>query len=73
MLPYIRGRIFILTLPFRLSCKDASALLSQAQERALGPYERFRLRLHLILCNGCSNFLRQLDFIRTAFRRHRDS
>ena len=57
----------------KLSCKDASALLSQAQERALGPYERFRLRLHLALCDGCSNFLRQLQFMRTAIRRYRDS
>ena len=57
----------------RLSCKDASALLSQAQERALGPYERFRLRLHLSVCDGCTSFLRQLDFMRAAVRRFRDS
>ena len=57
----------------RLSCKDASVLLSQAQERALGPYERFRLRLHLSVCDGCTNFLRQLDFMRAAVRRFRDS
>ena len=57
----------------RLSCKDASALLSQAQERALGPYERFKLRLHLSVCDGCTNFLRQLDFMRAAVRRFRDS
>ncbi len=56
----------------RLSCKDASVLLSQAQERALAPFERFRLRLHLILCDGCSNFLRQIAFIRRAVRRYRD-
>ncbi len=57
----------------RLSCKDASALLSQAQERAIGPYERFKLRLHLSVCDGCTNFLRQLDFMRAAVRRFRDS
>jgi hypothetical protein len=56
----------------RLSCKDASALLSQAQERGLGPYERFRLRLHLSVCDGCTNFLRQLDFMRAAVKRLRD-
>jgi len=48
-------------------------LLSQAQERALGPYERFKLRIHLAVCDGCGNFLRQLDFIRTAVRRYRDN
>jgi len=56
-----------------LSCKDASALLSQAQERTLGPYERLKLRLHLGLCDGCTNFRRQLEFIRAAVRRYRDS
>lgn len=46
--------------------------MSQAQERPLGSYERFRLRLHLSVCNGCANFLKQLDFIRAAVRRYRD-
>lgn len=46
--------------------------MSQAQERPLGPYERFKLRLHLSVCNGCNNFLKQLDFIRAAVRRYRD-
>jgi hypothetical protein len=56
-----------------LSCKDASILLSEAQDRALGPYERFKLRVHLSLCDGCTNFLRQLHFMRAALRRFRDS
>lgn len=57
---------------FKLSCLQASALMSQAQERALGPVERVRLRLHLAVCAGCANFLRQLEFIRAAVRRYRD-
>ena len=47
-------------------------LLSQSQDRALGPYERLKLRLHLAVCDGCSNFLRQIRFLRTAVRRYRD-
>jgi hypothetical protein len=57
----------------RLSCRDASVLLSQAQDRELGLYERVKLRLHLAVCDGCSNFLRQLAFMRTALRRYRDN
>ena len=57
----------------KLSCRQASALMSQAQERALGPFERFKLRLHLSVCDGCANFLKQLDFIRAAIRRFRDN
>ena len=55
-----------------LSCKESSILLSQAQERRLGFRERFGLHLHLLLCDGCTNFRKQLDFIRTAVRRYRD-
>lgn len=47
-------------------------LLSQAQERRLGLKERCGLKLHLLLCDGCTNFRRQLDFIRAAARRYRD-
>ena len=52
-----------------LTCRQVSLLLSQAQERALSLPERLGLRLHLWLCDGCRNFRRQLDLIRTAMRR----
>jgi len=55
-----------------LTCKEVSALLSQAQERRLGLWEQLGLKLHLMLCDGCTNFRQQLDFIRTAIRRYRD-
>jgi len=57
---------------FQLSCQQASVLLSQAQERRLGGFERLKLRLHLTACDGCTNFLKQLRFIRTFIRRYRD-
>ena len=55
-----------------LTCKDASVLLSQAQDRPLDFRERIFLKLHLLICHGCSNFSRQLALIRTAVRRIRD-
>jgi hypothetical protein len=55
-----------------LSCKEVSVLLSQAQEQPLGMREQLGLRLHLVLCQGCANFRRQLDFMRAAIRRYRD-
>ena len=54
------------------SCKDVSELLSQGQDRPLSWGERIRLRLHLLLCDGCRNFSSQLEFLRTALRRYRD-
>jgi hypothetical protein len=55
-----------------LSCKEASVLLSQSQEQPLGWRQRMGLRVHLMLCRGCSNFRLQLDIIRNTIRRYRD-
>ena len=55
-----------------LSCRQVSILLSQAQERSLGWRERLALEFHLMLCDGCINFRRQLEFIRAAVKRYRD-
>lgn len=54
------------------SCKETSALLSQQQDRPLTWLEKARLRLHLVMCTGCRNCGRQIDFLRTAMRRYRD-
>jgi len=50
----------------RLNCKEASRLLSQAMDRKLSPWDRTRLRLHLVLCDACNNFDRQVRFLRRA-------
>jgi predicted anti-sigma-YlaC factor YlaD len=54
----------------RLTCKEVSVALSQAQDRDVGLIERLQLEAHLKLCEGCRNFQRQLDFLRRALRRH---
>lgn len=53
----------------RLTCKEATALVSQELDRPLSRWERVKLRLHLVLCDACSNFVRQAAFIRRAMRR----
>lgn len=52
-----------------MNCKHATQLLSQQQDRRLGIMERIGLRLHLLICSGCSNFNKQIDFVRVACRR----
>lgn len=49
-----------------LTCKDASRLQSQAQDRRLTLAERFGLRLHLMVCDNCRRFARHLQLIRKA-------
>ena len=52
-----------------LSCKEASRLVSQGLDRRLGFGERVALRLHLAICDGCTNFSRQVAFLRKAMAR----
>lgn len=49
-----------------LNCKETTRLLSAAQDRPLGRGERIALKLHLLMCKGCTNYRRQMDFLRTA-------
>ena len=54
------------------SCKQASVLLSQSQDRPLGLVERLRLRAHLAICESCRRVSAQFGILRTAVRRYRD-
>ncbi len=52
------------------SCREASVLLSRAQDQPLGRWDRLRLKLHLSACEACRNVVAQLDFIRAAIKRY---
>jgi hypothetical protein len=54
------------------NCNPTAELLSQGQDRSLTLPEKIRLKLHLLLCDGCRNFSRQLAFMRKALQRYRD-
>ena len=62
-------------MPFPLthlvSCREASRLLSQREERALALAEQTKLALHLLVCTACSRFARQLAVMRQAMARYR--
>lgn len=49
-----------------LNCKETTRLLSAAQDRPLGFGERAALKLHLLMCKGCTHYSHQMDFLRTA-------
>jgi len=49
-----------------LSCREASRLLSQGADRKLAFGERVALRLHLAICDGCTNVKAQFEFLRSA-------
>ena len=51
------------------SCAQAAKLSSRAMEQPLTMPERVRLRLHLMVCERCTNFSRQIEFLRRASRK----
>ena len=56
-----------------LTCKEVSRLVSQGLDRRLGFSERIALRVHLAICEGCTNFSNQVAFLRKAVARIGDS
>lgn len=48
------------------SCKEASRLISDAQERPLSLVEKFNVYIHLLICESCINYNKHLKFIRKA-------
>ena len=60
---------------FHLSCRQATAIVLQGEDRPLTRYERLRLAFHMRICDACPRFLRQVDLMRRAmgeWRRYRD-
>jgi len=56
----------------RISCQQASRLLSQNQDEPLPFGKRLRLRLHLMYCDACSRVSRQFETLRIALQKWRD-
>ena len=56
----------------KLTCKEASRLLSQSMDGKLTVAQRSALRLHLSLCEACTRFGAQLSALRTAMRKYRE-
>ena len=49
-----------------LDCKHATQLASQAMEKQLTFRQRMALRFHLLMCDACTQFTRQLQVLRKA-------
>ncbi|NUP85423.1 MAG: hypothetical protein HUU30_06670 [Burkholderiaceae bacterium] len=51
-----------------LSCKEVARLCSEEFERSLGLGEGTALRVHLMMCKGCTNYRIQLGTLRRAMQ-----
>lgn len=56
-------------MKLKLSCREATRLMSEGQDRSLGAAERLLLQTHLLACSGCAAFAKQLELLRKALRR----
>ena len=55
-----------------LSCKEATRLLSQREDRSLSLAERAALHVHLAICRGCRAVGEQIPFLRRALAKYFD-
>jgi len=53
----------------KLSCRQASRLISLKMDRPLTRWEQSKLTLHLWLCGNCRNFSKQLGLLRQVARK----
>lgn len=51
------------------TCDETSHLISQALDESISPLQKMRIRMHLMFCKYCRNFIKQMSFIRTILRR----
>jgi hypothetical protein len=56
-----------------LVCRQAARLISDSCQRPLNWGERIALRVHLLACEACRNFKRQVRLLREAARRLPDA
>ena len=53
-----------------LNCHDATLLCSDEQDRDLTLGERIELRMHTLMCKGCTNYRKQMRILRQAAERY---
>lgn len=54
---------------FLYSCKQAHQIVSEGLDRQLTVSEKARLRMHLSICDACTNFNGQMQLLRKAMHR----
>ncbi len=53
-----------------LSCKEATRLASEGLDRELPLWRRMGLRLHVVMCRGCSRYTRQITVLNRLISDH---
>jgi len=60
----------------RLNCREVTRLSLEGEDRRLGLFDRIGIRLHLMICDACPRFAKQVKLMRQAigqWRQYRDA
>jgi Putative zinc-finger len=55
-----------------LTCREVTRLVSQGMDRKLPFGRRVGLRVHFAICTGCTNFGKQMQFLRESLNKLAD-
>ena len=59
-------------IPFKRTCREVAALLVAREDRALGLPDRLALRMHMLICDTCPRFERQMLSMRSSMQQWRN-
>ena len=55
-------------IPMNRTCREVTALLVAQEDRRLGVADRMALRIHMVICDACPKFERQMLTMRNGLR-----
>jgi predicted anti-sigma-YlaC factor YlaD len=58
-------------IKLKITCREATQITLQGEDRAMPLAERLSLRLHHRVCSNCRRFFRQVQLMRQASARWR--
>ncbi len=62
-------RLLKILMAIMFSCKEATFLISIAEEKKLSFGQRIRLRIHLLSCDACKNFKKQISYLSEGYKK----
>jgi len=59
-------------IPLNRTCREVAAILVAREDRKLGLADRLALRLHMVICDACPRFERQMLTMRNGLKQWRN-
>lgn len=59
-------------LPLMRTCREVATILIAREDRALSPPDRLALRIHMVICDACPRFEKQMLTMRNGLRQWRN-